>query len=291
MPDSLVTCPVCLTPNFTPRGLKAHKHKCKGGTRLNRQTGLVEVLAPISAPSSSSPVVLSPIGEINAFHRRATAAADQARQSASEACHYAILCGVRLEQLKASTQHGDWGKLFSDRRNKSLTPNAAQIGKCAAFDVSQVAFEFSSDTAAKYMEVAKRIRLERRLSGKAVKRLDAISKAPDVDDKSRAWLNKLTEGQNRRQLYLNLEVITSKDKAAAKPAAPAATRPVNSDAQLRMEDAREACFVWRENWTKLVKRGHLDDLPQPELRELHEFLATCRDATKARLAPAAKSKP
>ena len=44
MPESLVTCPVCLTPNFTPRGLKAHKHKCKGGTRLNRQTGLVEVI-------------------------------------------------------------------------------------------------------------------------------------------------------------------------------------------------------------------------------------------------------
>ena len=41
----------------------------------------------------------------------------------------------------------------------------------------------------------------------------------------------------------------------------------------------------------MVKRGHLDDLPQPETRELHEFLATCRDATKARLAPAAKSKP
>ncbi len=51
MPESLVTCPVCLTPNFTPRGLKAHKHKCKGGTRLNRQTGLVEVIEPAKPES------------------------------------------------------------------------------------------------------------------------------------------------------------------------------------------------------------------------------------------------
>jgi len=301
MPESLVTCPVCLTPNFTPRGLKAHKHKCKGGTRLNPQTGLVEsptqkrpgkqckltlpdaLHSPcidvseiqIAEPSSASPALLSPVEEINAFHRRSTASAEQARQSAAEACHYAVLCGVRLEQLKASTAHGDWGKFFIDRRNKSLTPNAAQIGKCAAF-------EFSSDTAAKYMEVAKRIRLEKRLSSKAVKRLGAISEAADVDDKSRAWLNKLTEGQNLRQLYLNLEIV-SKPAAAAKDK-PEVTRPAKSDEQLRIEDAREAFFLWQEHWTKLVKRGHLDDLPQPELLVLREFLATCRDASKSRLA-------
>ena len=331
MPEALVTCPVCLIPNFTPRGLKAHK--CKGGNRRNPETGLVEVVAaakrespltlrareiraarstqlPAATPAepltqkrpgkqrnltlpdalhspcidvsgiriadtlSASPALLSPVAEINAFHRRATASAEQARQSAAESCHYAVLCGVRLEQLKASTAHGDWGKLFSNA-SRRLTSNATQIGKCVAFD-------FSDKTADRYMEVAKRIRLEKRLSSKAVKRLGAIAEAADVDDKSRAWLNKLTEGQNLRQLYLNLEIV-AKPATAAKDK-PAATRPPKSDEQLRIEDAREACFLWQEHWTKLVKRGHLDDLPQPELLVLREFLATCRDATKSRLA-------
>ena len=138
------------------------------------------------------------------------------------------------------------------------------------------------------MEVSKRIQSAKRLSGTAVRRLASIAEAAEVDEASRKWLNKLTEGQNLRQLYLDLEIIGSKDKAP--PAAPAPARVVKSEAQLRMEDAREAFFVWRETWARWVKRGHLDDLPQPELRELHEFLATCRDATKARLAPA-KSKP
>ena len=235
----------------------------------------------IAEPSSASPAVLSPVAEINAFHRRATAAAAQARQSAAEACHYAVLCGVRLEQLKASSEHGEWNKLFNNSA-KRLTSNVNHSGEWLTFD-------FSHETARKYMEVAKRIQSAKRLSGTAVRRLGVIAQAAEVDDKDRAWLNKLTDGQKMRQLYLDLDVITSKDKAKAAPAAPA-TGPVKTEAQLRMEDAREALFVWRETWPKLVKRGHLDDLPQPELRELHEFLATCRDATKSRLAPAAKSK-
>ena len=47
MSEELLTCPVCLTPNFTKRGLKAHK--CKGGNRLNKETGLVEVVPPLVA--------------------------------------------------------------------------------------------------------------------------------------------------------------------------------------------------------------------------------------------------
>ncbi len=73
------------------------------------------------------------IGEINAFHRRAVGAAEVARHKAAEATHFALLAGTRLEQLKSATPHGEWGKLFDDRRN--LTPNAAQIGECAAFGV------------------------------------------------------------------------------------------------------------------------------------------------------------
>ena len=44
MSEILHTCPVCQTPNFTERGLKSHK--CKGGTRLNRETGLVDIVMP-----------------------------------------------------------------------------------------------------------------------------------------------------------------------------------------------------------------------------------------------------
>lgn len=239
------------------------------------QLAPVEIVTDTPAVSFAA-VVRVDIQDINLLHHQATGAAEAARAKAEEAAHFALLAGTRLEQLREATPHGEWGTLFSGRKN----PNSAQIGECAEF-------EFSQDTAARYIEVAKRIRLERGMSGKAQKQLATIASAPEIDDSAREFLNKLTKGQTLRQLYLDLEVITAPAKAdkPAKPeeAAPPVPAIRKSEKQAKLEDAREWFHVWREKFESLVKIGALDDLDKPGLLEMKEFAATLRDRVNARL--------
>ena len=231
----------------------------------------IEVLPP-ETTTAMHPAPIAEIATINRYHQRATSAADEARTKAEEASHFALLAGTLLEDLRATTPHGEWGKLFTDRRN--LTSNAAQIGQCAAFD-------FSSDAAARYIEVAKRIRAERSMSGLAQKKLSAIASAPEIDDDAREFLSKLTKGQTLRQLYLDLDIITS--PAKAKPEKPAQPRIGKTEKQDRLEDAREMIQVWQDAWEKIVRDGYLDDLIPVDLQRLKEFHLGMGDRIKARL--------
>lgn len=218
-------------------------------------------------------ITAAQIASINSFHRQANAAADAARAKAQEASHFAVLAGIRLEALKSSLPHGEWGRLF----------DARQIGTTRG-NGSDLVLDFSVRTADKYIELAKRLRLEQQLSSKAQKRLASIADSPEPDDESRAWLAKLTEGRNLRQLYLDLDIITAPDKAPAekqKPAPPAG--PGKSQAQARLEDAREHWATWREQGEKLVRGGHLDHLDQPGLEKMKEFQGWLRDRINARL--------
>lgn len=54
-------------------------------------------------------------------------------------------------------------------------------------------------------------------------------------------------------------------------------------AQLRLEDARETFALWRETFETALQRGQLDDLDEPGLKELKEFLAYARDRVNKRL--------
>lgn len=238
---------------------------------VTSQEAAVEI---VSYLPSAHPVPLAEISAINNYHRRATTAADAARQKAEEASHFALLAGTLLEDLHASTPHGEWGKFFPSAAYR-LTSNANQNGEW-------LAFEFSEETARKYIEVAKRIRMERSMSQKSQKQLKAIAAEPELDDTARSFLNKLTEGQTLRQLYLDLDIITAKPKEA-KPAKPETPRLIKTETQLRLEDAREAIFLWQEAFEKHVKRGTLDDLDKPGLLELKEFIAGARDRVNARL--------
>jgi hypothetical protein len=79
--------------------------------------------------------------------------------------------------------------------------------------------------------------------------------------------------------------ITALAKAAPKPetSAPLAITSPPDSPQQRLEDAREALHLWRETWDRLVKIGTLDDLDQPGLADLKDFLLTCRDRVNKRL--------
>ena len=235
----------------------------------------VEVLPPDTAliPTYAT---LS-VTEINQFHRRATGAAEAARRLSEEACHLALLAGPRLEQLRDSTPHGQWGTYFTGRKNLNLTSNSAQIGECAEF-------EFSQDTAARYMEAAKRIRMEQSMSGVAQKKLIAIADAPELDESGREFLNKLTEGRTLRQLYLDLEIITAKPKAEKedKPAPQKSRIPKSTD-QIKLEDAREWLDGWKNSFESQLKSGGVDDLDGEGLLSLKEFISTVRDRINNRL--------
>lgn len=54
-------------------------------------------------------------------------------------------------------------------------------------------------------------------------------------------------------------------------------------AQLRLEDAREAFHLWKEQFETLLSRGQLDDLDPKGLQDLKEFLAGARDRVNKRL--------
>jgi len=162
--------------------------------------------------------------------------------------------------------------MFSGR---NLTSNVAHNGECAGFD-------FSVDTARRYMEAAKRIRAEQSMSGIAQKKLIAIADAPEIDETSRAFLDKLTAGRTLRQLYLDLEIITA-TAPKEKPDKPAQPRIPKSEAQDRLEDAREMLQVWQDAWEKFVRLGYLDDLIPADLQRLKEFQLGMGDRIKARL--------
>lgn len=221
--------------------------------------------------TDDSTLAAAEIHAINRFHRAATTKADEARTLAQEAAHYALLCGTRLEALKASCGYGEWGKLFSPR----------QIGTKPGSG-SDLVLEFSLRTADKYIEVAKRIRLEQKLSGKAQKRLAAISTEDELAEDDRDFLSRITEGRNLRQLYLDLDIITAPDKEPkSKPAPPAG--PKKSTQQAKLEEAREYFHIWQEDWRKNIRIGALDDLDREGVLALKEFLSTCRDQVNARL--------
>jgi hypothetical protein len=230
----------------------------------------LEVLPPDTTAMHPAPI--AEIATINRYHQRATNAADEARSKAEEASHFALLAGTLLEDLQISTAHGEWGKLFTGREGRLLTSNGNH--GCH--------FDFSSETARKYIEVAKRIRAEQSMSGLAQKKLSAIASAPEITDDAREFLSKLTKGQTLRQLYLDLDIITA-PAPKEKPEKPEKPRIEKSEKQDRLEDAREYIFEWKEAWEKFVKRGHLDDLTPRDLEDLKEFQLSVRDRINARI--------
>lgn len=217
---------------------------------------------------------LQDIAAINRYHNSAISAADEARSKAEQASHFALLAGTLLEDLRQSTPHGGWESLFSP---SDLTPNRNQIGEWFGF-------EFSSRTALKYIEVAKRIRLGQSMTLKAQKHLATIASAPALDEEAREFLNKLTKGQTLRQLYLDLDIITAKPKAEKedKPAPQKSRIPKSTD-QIKLEDAREWLDGWKNSFESQLKSGGVDDLDGEGLLSLKEFISTVRDRINNRL--------
>lgn len=299
MPDVLHTCPVCLTANFTARGLTAHK--CKGGTRLNPDTGLVEVVKPMSPLALSAraarterdaaaagqavdcevllPAAATPAADpaaliegINGLHREATALASQARELGDSATRKAILLGLRLIQLREATPHGQWESLFSSGQKR--------VGKANATHAWHL--DFSAETARRYIAVTTRLTAQKLLPEQSAA-LMAIGHAGEPTEAECALLDELVPAKSLRQLQIEMGIIkpTPKELAAmtagddAAHHAPAKPEKPLSPADELARDRDRA----RESWFGTPKIGSISpgsilsiiqlELDHPKVGTLH----------------------
>lgn len=100
-----------------------------------------------------------------------------------------------------------------------------------------------------------------------------------------AKLKKLRHEAGKASLPMpTLGALYKQGKPAGKRDEPAINIEAPKDSkQLRLEDAREAFHVWKEQFEKMVTAGQLDDLDKAGLEDLKEFIATARDRITKRL--------
>lgn len=150
------------------------------------------------------------VSEANRLHQYATAQAEMAVVAGKNAVLAVLRLGRLLKDLKASTVHGEWGKMFRGRKN----PNSAHVRNLTASNVNHgLHFAFSQDTAKRYMrcyqEAVARLGQDERpaldmgLDGEAVETLPELVK--------KATGNAVTP----RQMMLNLQVVKDGSKSAA----------------------------------------------------------------------------
>lgn len=211
--------------------------------------------------------IVGPGSEIelcNTLHAAAGNHAEAARRSAEIACHYAVLLGVRLQRLKAETPHGGWEGLFP------LKPNRAQEGKRARFD-------FSVDTAKRYIRAAEGALARPGLPAAARKRIEAAAEgeAAELDPDLHADLDRATRGETLRQLYLDLGVIrgSAAERGGGGGAGKASDPPPQKDPETSLADEVYQSLARRFHYlTQCVSLGELAHLRPEQLTEVEDTL-------------------
>lgn len=148
-----------------------------------------EILPP-EAPASQA------VAACNALHALVSGRAAEARRLAEQTCHYAVLLGCKLQQIKAATPHGEWEVMFPDGR--AQMPNS-------------LAFAFSRQTASNYIRAAEGALNCPGLAVHQKKRILALAARPEIPEElpeaEAEALDRATRGQTLRQLYIDLGVI------------------------------------------------------------------------------------
>lgn len=153
------------------------------------------------------------VGEANRLYKYATAQAEMAALAGKNAVLAVLRLGKLLQNLKAATAHGEWGKMFIGRKN----PNSAHVRNLAASNVNHgLHFEFSQDTSNRYI----------RCYQEAMMRLDATERAVlymGLDGEAVEALPQLVEkatgnAVTPRQMMLNLQIVKDGSKSAAQAA-------------------------------------------------------------------------
>ena len=148
------------------------------------------------------------VGEANRLHKYATAQAEMAALAGKNAVLAVLRLGKLLQDLKASTAHGEWGELFK-KENNTKSDTCVRFGEQAHLD-------FTERTARRYM----------RCYQEAMMRLDATERAVlymGLNGEDVADLLKLVEkatgnAVTPRQMMLHLQIVKDGSKSAAQAA-------------------------------------------------------------------------
>jgi hypothetical protein len=286
MPEQLFQCPKCGQPNFTASGLRAHMktNRCANAAiTLDAETG-----SPLDTENltleTSSAVSTADISAVNLLHRSAQLKAASAKEAAEEAARLAVIAGIRLIRIKEATPHGGWSALFSsaDRR---LTDSSAANGNHGCH------FEFSDDTARRYIAAAESCLGKPGLPKASRKAIEALALAdvPMIDEEGRKHLDAATNGKTLRQLYLDFGIIrpTADEAFMANrntKGGPTGKRLSKLEAHaLRKGDILGAYNRWMLEWDHMGRAGDLEWIDRPDLENLLAFLDSARTAVRTRL--------
>lgn len=209
----------------------------------------------------------------NQMHKEISDRAERARIENERTCHYAVIFGLRLQAMKEKTPHGQWGKMFKDRKSKGKD--------------SRTVFKFSQDTATRYMNAAEGALNRPGLSRAAAKRIRAlgVSEPKLLTDEQHNDLDKATRGETLTQLYIDLGL--KRVDATGKKTLPNKTE--KEEKKDEEKDSPEENFAESiygelcehlEPVTRSVSRGDLAHLNTEQLAEFQELARTYLDAAK-----------
>lgn len=252
--DFLVTCPTCHIPNFTKRGLKAHK--CKGP-----KSGEVTVVTKAEAAAldlrSHSAAINETLDLIVKFE-------DSFEESTLEP---RLLIGLEIAraQAKFGMTKADAGAIGGSKSQCDLLvdPAAASLGFTGW--LARETPRLKRPTAIKYATAFASLGL-------------TVAEATPARIRARVKDIRHHCGENG----LPMPSLHSLYKAG-KPKPLALTEEEETEDPTRLGDARVAWTLWREKAEGLVNSGVLDDLDKPGLEALKEFNLWFRDRLTARL--------
>lgn len=267
MSETLHTCPTCQTPNFTERGLRSHK--CKGA---NRASAEVEIVTDAEIACA----------DLRASAERINQAIDliKGHEDAFEDSTLEHRLVIGLEIVKAQQAFG------------MTNAQAAVLGGQAKAAVSTV------DTAGKKPIVLTSNPLG--FSNWLTKEIPSLKRATayryatafnalglSTEEANASQIRKKIkdfrhEAGKAGQPMPTLAILYKQGKPAPSKEPLKITAPPDSP-EIRLQDAREAWFVWREKAETMINRGILDDLDKPGLEQMKEFQAWLRDRINARL--------
>jgi hypothetical protein len=270
MSETLHTCPTCNIPNFTTKGLKAHK--CKSPKAQS-----VEVLGAESTLPEIALSLEARREEIAAWEQKFSEGTLEPRLQ------------IGLQCLKANEVFAlkNPGERNADGKNQHSVEATSRRDKASteAVTTGETAPAPEPTTYSEWLETA----VPWLARATAYKYADAVQ---GLGCNANSAPDEVTEGlkQMRRvnaSLSLPPPSLASLVKAynlslqAPPPEKDAAPLP---DAEaIRIGDAREKFQRIRDAWEESITRGQLDDLPKEDLLALSEFLQAARDRIKARL--------
>jgi hypothetical protein len=276
MSETLHTCPVCHIPNFTQRGLAAHK--CKGGTRRNPDTGLVEIVKPPSPIAqataaakakreASSSGLLSSVSESSVCDvvaptwDRARAILGGITLALRLSIAGQVMLGFELLELKKALGFLGSG---SNRREK---PQVADSKSWAEWVKAEL--EISVDSADRMINMWKAAVPRLKKLGGIPVLIDILERSPaDLDAIQRQTLEagvaKITDGESQKSLLEELRLVKRYDTSGIGGDTSAHRKPTEDEAigQLAfaffspVADALQAACTHHEHPARLLEMEH-----------------------------------